>query len=232
MVHRRPNAGKSTLLNSLLGQKLSIVSPKAQTTRHRILGILSEDKYQMILLDTPGVIRDQRNKLEQRMMRAVKMAIRDADALLAIIDASDRPEEALEMVQASGSAGDLIRMGHCPIESDAPAPQPGDTTKLPPMGVILNKMDLLTPEERADVTDYFTRVCKAERVFETSAINGIVSRAQRCQLWPPCSRNPLTRPRSNRRASMRSRSGQPESCPCPEAYTRRRSWPTSPSVSS
>ena len=54
---------------------------------------------QMILLDTPGVIQDQRNRLEQRMMRAVKSAIRDADALLAIIDASDRPEEALAMVQ-------------------------------------------------------------------------------------------------------------------------------------
>lgn len=62
----RPNAGKSTFLNAVLGQKLSIVTPKAQTTRHKILAILSEPEYQIVFLDTPGVIAKQMNKLEER----------------------------------------------------------------------------------------------------------------------------------------------------------------------
>ncbi|KAK9814006.1 hypothetical protein WJX73_008810 [Symbiochloris irregularis] len=97
----RPNAGKSTMLNALLGQKLSSVTHKAQTTRHRILTILSEPDYQMILLDTPGVMREERNQLDGKMMQNVRSARRDADILLALVDASDEPEQGLDLLQLS-----------------------------------------------------------------------------------------------------------------------------------
>ncbi|GFH28380.1 ERA-like protein, small ras-type GTPase [Haematococcus lacustris] len=67
----KPNAGKSCLINALVGQKLSIVCFKPQTTRHRIMGIASGKEYQMVLFDTPGIIEKKRTKLEERMMSAV-----------------------------------------------------------------------------------------------------------------------------------------------------------------
>lgn len=88
----RPNAGKSTLLNALLGEKLAITSPKIQTTRHRILGILSDPRYQIVFSDTPGIITPE-YKLHEKMMRAVKTAIEDADVALLIMDARDNPEK-------------------------------------------------------------------------------------------------------------------------------------------
>ena len=72
----KPNVGKSTLLNTLLGQKLSIVTPKAQTTRHRILGILTEQDCQIIFLDTPGIMQPS-TRLDQSMMRKVKESVSD-----------------------------------------------------------------------------------------------------------------------------------------------------------
>lgn len=75
----KPNAGKSTLINALVGQKLSIVTYKPQTTRHRIMGIASDKDYQMILFDTPGVIEKKRTKLEERMMAAVVHSIKEAE---------------------------------------------------------------------------------------------------------------------------------------------------------
>ncbi|MCS7081908.1 MAG: GTPase Era [Bacteroidetes bacterium] len=86
----RPNTGKSTLLNTLLGQKLSIVSAKPQTTRHRILGILNEENAQVVFFDTPGVIAPQ-YLLHRAMMRAVEEAVREADAVLFLVDAT-RPD--------------------------------------------------------------------------------------------------------------------------------------------
>jgi GTP-binding protein Era len=81
----RPNAGKSTLLNFLMGEKLAIVSPKVQTTRHRIKGILTEEDYQMVFSDTPGII-DPKYPLHHRMMEAVRAALEDGDLALLLVD--------------------------------------------------------------------------------------------------------------------------------------------------
>jgi GTPase len=84
----RPNAGKSTLLNALIGEKLAIVSHKVQTTRHRIKGILTTPEYQMILSDTPGII-DPRYKLHEKMMDWVRQALADTDLALLLMDCRD-----------------------------------------------------------------------------------------------------------------------------------------------
>ncbi len=87
-----PNAGKSTLLNLLLGERLVIISPKVQTTRHRILGILSEQNYQIVFSDTPGII-EPKYKLHQKMMMQVKSALEDADVAILMHDITQPIEE-------------------------------------------------------------------------------------------------------------------------------------------
>lgn len=88
-IFGKPNAGKSTLLNGLLGEKLAIVSSKVQTTRHRIKGFLTEkDQYQIIFSDTPGII-EPKYKLHQRMMGNVKSALEDADVGILLVDIND-----------------------------------------------------------------------------------------------------------------------------------------------
>jgi len=87
-IFGKPNAGKSSLLNALLGEKLAIVSPKVQTTRHRIKGIVTEEDYQIIFSDTPGIIQPE-YKLHEKMMKAVKNALEDADLALLVVDIND-----------------------------------------------------------------------------------------------------------------------------------------------
>lgn len=81
----KPNAGKSTLMNLLVGERLSIITSKAQTTRHRILGIVNGENYQIVYSDTPGILRPQ-YKLHEGMMGAVSESLLDADVLLLVID--------------------------------------------------------------------------------------------------------------------------------------------------
>lgn len=91
-IFGKPNAGKSTLLNALMGEKLAIVSPKVQTTRHRIKGILTEKEHQIIFSDTPGII-EPKYKLHEKMMQAVKNSLEDADLALLLLDIQDSWEE-------------------------------------------------------------------------------------------------------------------------------------------
>ncbi|HMN04242.1 MAG TPA: GTPase Era [Flavobacteriales bacterium] len=94
----RPNVGKSTLLNALLGEQLVIVNPKAQTTRHRILGILNGEDHQLVLSDTPGIL-EPAYKLQESMMAAVDEAVQDADVLLAMVELGESPDNAGELLR-------------------------------------------------------------------------------------------------------------------------------------
>lgn len=93
----KPNVGKSTLMNAFLGQKLSIVTPKPQTTRHSILGILSEENYQMIFFDTPGLLTP-RYKLQDKMLKAAQRAIRESDVLLFMIEPHKKISDVVQSI--------------------------------------------------------------------------------------------------------------------------------------
>ena len=85
-----PNVGKSTLMNALVGERLSIITSKAQTTRHRILGIVNGDDFQIVYSDTPGILKPN-YKLHESMMKVVQGALKDADIILYVTDVTDRP---------------------------------------------------------------------------------------------------------------------------------------------
>jgi GTP-binding protein Era len=142
----KPNAGKSTLLNALMGEKLAIVSHKVQTTRHRIKGILTAPGYQMILSDTPGII-NPRYKLHQKMMDSVKQAVSDTDLALLLLDGKDNLEE-----------NDLIFAGL--------------NLKVPAL-VLINKMEHLTESEVALAVDFFIGKKYTTGVLAISALKKI-----------------------------------------------------------
>ncbi len=101
----RPNVGKSTLLNRLVGTKLSIVAPKPQTTRHRILGILNRPQAQIVFVDTPGIHSEQRRVMNQYMNRSALASLLDADVLLFVVEAlqwTEDDDRVLERVRAAG----------------------------------------------------------------------------------------------------------------------------------
>src|SRR5262245_28591517 len=146
-IFGRPNAGKSTLLNALMGEKLAIVSPKVQTTRHRIKAILSEKDYQVIFSDTPGII-EPKYKLHEKMMQSVKSALEDADVALLIVDVNENWEECNAIFEA-------LRL------------------KVPAI-VVINKIDRAGQEKIKEAVAFFSskKYCrKAVTITATSGIN-------------------------------------------------------------
>ncbi len=107
----RPNVGKSTLLNALLERKLSIVSPKPQTTRHRILGVLNRPEYQIALVDTPGLHHGARRMLNTYMNRTAAVSLADADLVAFVVEAlrfTDEDERVLERIRGAGRPSLLV----------------------------------------------------------------------------------------------------------------------------
>ena len=143
-----PNSGKSTLLNTLLGQKLSIITSKPQTTRKRILGILSEETYQIIFLDTPGILSPS-YLLQEKMMEDVKISLDDADVIVLIVD-----------VKEDQNAGNLFAQEFVKdivLKSKKP--------KL----LILNKVDLITQEKVTELINHFESRKLFDEVIPLSA---------------------------------------------------------------
>lgn len=143
-----PNAGKSTLMNTLLGQKLAITNQKPQTTRKRILGILTEDDYQIIFNDTPGILNPS-YLLQEKMMEDVNYAIKDADLLIIIIDVSDEKEIKRALMN------DYLK-------------EVFDYKKNPKL-LVLNKVDLLQQQQVNDLLLKFEQLGKFSSVIPVSA---------------------------------------------------------------
>ena len=122
-----PNVGKSTLMNALVGEKLSIITSKAQTTRHRIMGIVSGEDFQIVYSDTPGILKPS-YKLQESMMKFVTGAVADADVILYVTDTVERGER---------SAGIIDRIRQSGV----------------PAIVVINKIDLTTPEALEALVD-------------------------------------------------------------------------------
>lgn len=141
-----PNVGKSTLMNALVGERLSIITSKAQTTRHRIMGIVNGEDFQIVYSDTPGVLKPN-YKLQEQMLEFSRSALVDADILLYVTDVQDNPDknaDFLEKVKRLSSNTQVF--------------------------VIINKIDLTTQETLENLVDYWKRTLPQAKVFPISAI--------------------------------------------------------------
>lgn len=142
-----PNVGKSTLLNALLGEQLVITNPKAQTTRHRILGILNGESYQLVISDTPGILEPQ-YRMQAAMMRAVEEALQDADLLIALVELGQRPERSERLIER-------VRRYEGPLL------------------VLVNKADAGSAEAVGQVCAIWQEVFPTAKVVAISALHGL-----------------------------------------------------------
>ena len=141
-----PNVGKSTLMNALVGERLSIITSKAQTTRHRIMGIVNGDDFQIVYSDTPGVLKPN-YLLQEQMLEFSRSALTDADVLLYVTDpqdTADKNAEFLAKVKAMATAGTKVFL-------------------------IINKIDLLTQESLEALVAFWQKQLPQAEVFAISA---------------------------------------------------------------
>jgi GTP-binding protein Era len=140
-----PNVGKSTIMNALVGERLSIVTSKVQTTRHRILGIVNGDDFQIVYSDTPGILIP-RYKLQEAMMACVNIALKDADVIIFVTDVTEKPlseKKYTEKIRESGI----------------------------PVIIVVNKIDLTNQDDLGKTVDYWHHAFSGSKVIPVSAKN-------------------------------------------------------------
>ena len=161
-----PNVGKSTLMNALVGEKLSIVTAKAQTTRHRIMGIVNGDDWQIVYSDTPGILKPS-YRLQQNMMNFVDGSIGDADIILYVTDTVETPDKNGEYVSK-------LQRIQCPVI------------------VVLNKIDISDQQHVMELVSWWKEQLPQAEVIPASAqerfnlesiLEAVVSRLPVCPPW-------------------------------------------------
>jgi GTP-binding protein Era len=145
----KPNVGKSTLMNALLGEKLSIITNKAQTTRHRILGLANGTDYQMVFSDSPGIL-DPKYKLHERMMNFVDESLSDADIILFVIETGDQLRESEHESKYYNVIDKLSKINV-------------------PVILVLNKIDKIQPEEISKHEEYWKSQISFAEIIPVSA---------------------------------------------------------------
>ncbi|MEA2107733.1 MAG: GTPase Era [Bacteroidota bacterium] len=138
-----PNVGKSTIMNQMVGEKLSIITPKAQTTRHKILGIVNSDDYQIVYSDTPGILKPN-YKLQEKMMRFVGSAFEDADIILYVTDVVEKMDKNQQYI-------DKLSQTNVPVL------------------LLINKIDLSNQEELENLVDIWKKILPKAEIIPVSA---------------------------------------------------------------
>jgi len=144
----RPNVGKSTLMNAFMRQKIAAVTHRPQTTRTRQLGIITEPDYQMIFIDTPGIIHEPRHELDEYMMQAALETLDDADVILWLVDMGERPGESDRRIAARLADGERKII------------------------LALNKVDTVSPAEALERTEAYVSALRSAEWAHLSALTG------------------------------------------------------------
>ena len=149
-----PNVGKSTLMNALVGERLSIITSKAQTTRHRIMGIVNGEDFQIVYSDTPGVLKPN-YKLQEQMLEFSEGALVDADVLLYVTDVQDTPDKNAEFL--------------CKVKKMANSQRLKANGQGPKVFLVINKIDLTTQETLENLVSYWQKELPEAEIFAISA---------------------------------------------------------------